>query len=391
MSEIPRPLTLGEILDRTVQIYRSRFLVLFGISVIPTGGVLVIASAAFLVLIWSGRESASGTRGIIAVTLIVIASLIAVPVILAATALAEAAVNDAANRAHFGERVTIRTSYAAIWNRGWHYIWLLTLRGLAIWGVPFAVFFGVTMLAGVIAAVGGAGQAGGALFGLLIVLIAVALAAYAILMAMRLSLAFPACVVEQSSAWTAVKRSNKLSNGTRGRIFVLYLLGGTLLYILTFGIMIAIIFGVMLIPSMRNTQHAQMLGRIMVFAYYGTAFAVQALIKPVYGIALILFYYDQRIRQEGFDIEWMMYRAGLVAPVLEKAAAAPVQMADAEAGPAAEVALARSVDQAEDTSANVAVGEVVSVPAETPQDESSAQDQLASAASPTSPVIEEPQ
>jgi len=31
----------------------------------------------------------------------------------------------------------------------------------------------------------------------------------------------------------------------------------------------------------------------------------------VYGIALVLFYYDQRIRMEGFDIEWMMQQAGM--------------------------------------------------------------------------------
>jgi hypothetical protein len=28
-------------------------------------------------------------------------------------------------------------------------------------------------------------------------------------------------------------------------------------------------------------------------------------------IAAVLFYYDQRIRKEGFDSEWMMQRAGL--------------------------------------------------------------------------------
>jgi hypothetical protein len=31
-------------------------------------------------------------------------------------------------------------------------------------------------------------------------------------------------------------------------------------------------------------------------------------------IASVLFYYDQRIRKEGFDIEWMMQRAGLAQP-----------------------------------------------------------------------------
>jgi hypothetical protein len=34
-------------------------------------------------------------------------------------------------------------------------------------------------------------------------------------------------------------------------------------------------------------------------------------LRPVYGIALVLFYYDQRIRKEGYDIEWMMEQAGL--------------------------------------------------------------------------------
>ncbi|MGD0683209.1 MAG: hypothetical protein ABR990_14305, partial [Terracidiphilus sp.] len=35
MNEPLRPLTLGEILDRTAQLYRARFLLFLGISVIP--------------------------------------------------------------------------------------------------------------------------------------------------------------------------------------------------------------------------------------------------------------------------------------------------------------------------------------------------------------------
>jgi len=54
------------------------------------------------------------------------------------------------------------------------------------------------------------------------------------------------------------------------------------------------------------------MGMAMVFLVYGSSFAVQAFTKPVYAIALMLFYYDQRIRKEGFDIEWMMARAGLM-------------------------------------------------------------------------------
>jgi hypothetical protein len=61
----------------------------------------------------------------------------------------------------------------------------------------------------------------------------------------------------------------------------------------------------------------------MLFIIYGASFAVQALTKPVYGIALMLFYFDQRIRLEGFDIEWMMQRAGLVVPAAPAAEPAP--------------------------------------------------------------------
>jgi hypothetical protein len=34
----------------------------------------------------------------------------------------------------------------------------------------------------------------------------------------------------------------------------------------------------------------------------------------------VLFYYDQRIRKEGFDIEWMMQRAGMTDAAIPPAA-----------------------------------------------------------------------
>jgi hypothetical protein len=34
-------------------------------------------------------------------------------------------------------------------------------------------------------------------------------------------------------------------------------------------------------------------------------------VLPIYSIALTLFYYDQRIRKEGYDIEWLMQQAAM--------------------------------------------------------------------------------
>jgi hypothetical protein len=63
---------------------------------------------------------------------------------------------------------------------------------------------------------------------------------------------------------------------------------------------------------MTTPQHAELAGTLMLYILFGAFFAVQALTRPVYAIALLLFYYDQRIRREGFDIEWLMQKAGML-------------------------------------------------------------------------------
>jgi hypothetical protein len=40
-------------------------------------------------------------------------------------------------------------------------------------------------------------------------------------------------------------------------------------------------------------------------------FLINTFIGPIYSTGLTLFYYDQRVRKEGFDIVWMMQAAGL--------------------------------------------------------------------------------
>ncbi|MGH9519386.1 MAG: hypothetical protein ACRD2D_07035, partial [Terriglobales bacterium] len=71
-----------------------------------------------------------------------------------------------------------------------------------------------------------------------------------------------------------------------------------------------------LLPGLQIAKHADARGTVLMVVFYGLFFVVKALLTPVYGIALTLFYFDQRIRKEGFDIEWMMKDAGMesVAP-----------------------------------------------------------------------------
>jgi hypothetical protein len=80
------------------------------------------------------------------------------------------------------------------------------------------------------------------------------------------------------------------------------------------GITIPLVIAMYLFPWFNDPQHSQTAGVIVLLVLYGSAFAAHAFTRPVYGIALTLFYYDQRIRQEGYDIERMMETAGMHAP-----------------------------------------------------------------------------
>lgn len=319
MNEQLHPLTLGEVLDRTAQLYRLRFLVYFGIGVIPAGTLLVFAAAVFVILAWAGSPDANGISSIagnvVALVLTLIVGLLAVPACFGTTALGWAAMSHAAAKAFLGEPISIREAYRSAWARGWRYLWLCLLEVLIVAVVPAGVLMlAMPMSAGlaILARMSGLGSAANPLLGGGVFLLFAALGVYAIWMLLRLCLAFPASVVEQLTAWGAIKRGSNLSKGTKGRLFLLFLLGTALGWLLAVGFSFPLFFVIALIPGANTPQHAQTLGMIFAFSWYGLWFAVQAFTKPVYGIALTLFYFDQRIRAEGFDIELMMRKAGMV-------------------------------------------------------------------------------
>jgi hypothetical protein len=327
MNDDLHPMNLSEVLDRTVQIYRSRFLVFLGIGVIPAGTVLVFASAFFAFLAWisSAAKSPSGSAMAISWLLFALGSLLALPACLGTTALGSAAMSGAAARLFLGEKITIREAYQSVWQRGWRYVGLYALEMLIVAGVPAAVGFVLLILVSIGSAllVSQMGAAANALLGGAMFFVIVLLASYALWMLLRLCLAFPASVVEQTGALNALKRACLLSKGTRGRIFVLYLLGLVLSWVLSITLAVPAFIGLALIPGLQGPQHSETLGMAMMFVSYGSSFAVQAVTKPIYGIATTLFYFDQRIRKEGFDIEWMMHRVGMVAPPPPKPEAIP--------------------------------------------------------------------
>jgi len=342
MSEPLHPLSLSEILDRTAQLYRSRFLIFLGIGTIPAATVFVFAAGAFAFFLWMGVHSKNG--GNIADSLVwiflIVLVVLAIPAAIGATAIGEAAMSQAAARLFLGDKISIRTAYSAVWKRGWRYVGLYLLQQLVIVGAPALIFVlaMVAMIAGKVRGVATNDNSpvfAGLLFSLLFIL-----SIFAVWMLLRLCLAFPASVVEQTSPWRALKRGASLSQGTRARIFLLYVLGILVSQILVWCVTVPIFIAIAFIPGLQGQAHEQTVGLAVSFISYSAYFAVKALTKPIYGIALTIFYFDQRIRKEGFDIEWMMQQAGMLVP--PTALQSPQKSPEFPDAPTAPVALSSS-------------------------------------------------
>jgi hypothetical protein len=313
-----RPLSLGEILDRTAQLYRTNFLLFAGIASVYAGVLLVLAlleiGAEELLRAMHQADKIVLLNGLFILAVYVVLFLVG--------GIAVAATTRAVAWLNMGEPATIRGAYASVLPRFGRYLWLQFLKAFFAWGPLIGLYvlmLGALLFAGLGGTIFHPGTAptvgepkstvamfvaiGGGLLCFVLILLSVP---YGIIMALRYALAVPACVVENLTARQAIKRSIVLSSESRGRIFILYLL----VFVLQMGlILVSQIFFIwaafknhfVLPPGLRALQQI-------------VSFFTSSFVFPILATGITLFYYDQRIRKEGYDIEWMMQAAGLAAP-----------------------------------------------------------------------------
>jgi len=328
-----RPLTLGEILDRTAQLYRTNFLLFAGISSVYAGALLVLGllqiglAETLRVLHMTQRlEWLTWTTAALAALLMFL---------FYGTVMA--AVSRAVAWVHLGRPATIRGAYQSILPRLGRYLWLMTLTFLVVFS-PIALLYGAFFgtMAYYVKGFGtdpAAQQASMSnpqtmfiviaaflAFGLLIFPVGI----YTSLMGLRYSLAIPASVVEEMKARAAIRRSIYLAKGAWGRIFLLVLLIGAVKTILVMITQFFIFVAAFKHPGQLPGPGIQALSQVI-------AFFTNTFLGPILAMGVTLFYYDQRVRKEGYDIEWMMQAAGLTPP---EPSTEPPAVAAAEAIPA---------------------------------------------------------
>ena len=311
-----RPLSLGEILDRTAQLYRTNFLLFAGIFSAYAGVVLVLGllqvGIAQMLLMLHQTAPIQWLTWIFAG----IMTILAVPL----TGVTVAAISRAVAWVHLGEPASIRSAYSSILPLLKRYLWLTTLTSLIAFAsiaVLYVAYFGTmayfvkgfgTNPAAQQAALSNPQTAiimGGA--SIIFALLCIPTGIYAVLMTLRYSLAVPASVVENLNTRLAIRRSIDLSKGARGSIFVLGLLVGAIKIGLVLVTQVFVFIAAFKHPGQPLSPGITALSQII--SFFTTTF-----LGPIMAIGITLFYFDQRVRKEGYDIEWMMQAAGMTVP-----------------------------------------------------------------------------
>jgi hypothetical protein len=301
-----RPLSTGEILDRTFSLYRRRFWLYCGLSALAAALSALLQLCRFVILGVPGRVGAVQSPK----TLIIggLATMLTALLYLLAYAITQAATISAVSSVYLGHDTSIGQALKVVRHKWWRYILIALWQGWSAVWVFMLLFVPAIILMGL--RVSGLTD-----LGVLLMVVSFGSLIYGIIAYIRNSLAVPASVFEGLKVRAAMRRSKVLAAGRKGSIFLLMVL----LYVLSLvagGLQLPFVF-----MLMSTEGGKRFLGQGMSLAM---VFVTNSLIGPVGAIAFCLFYIDQRVRKEGFDIEALMDPT--LGSGVPKPAAAPVEL-----------------------------------------------------------------
>jgi len=274
MTTMLRPLSTGELLDRTFSLYRSHFALFVAIFALPHLCVL-----AYQCLGLAFQISPTRTFDISRVLIGAVWGLGALFLTMVVTAASQAATVIAVSQVHLDRPAGVMESFSAVKNQ---------IAGVV--GLSLSV-------------------------GFLVGLACIALIVPGILLGIRWSLAVPVKVLENKSIGESMSRSSELTKGNRGRIFVIWLL----FFILSIGVSMLLQWPIKMAAGVSGITGLQQVAPGWQVASLVATFIAQCLVGPLATIAFSLVYYDERVRKEAFDLQLMM--TALDAPTLQVAPA----------------------------------------------------------------------
>lgn len=285
-----RPMSTGELLDRTFALYRKNFGLFVGIAMVTHGVYLgyELLSIKPTAVIRGPRLGASYYLSIV----------LALAFLTIVTTISQAATVKAVAAVHLDQKTSVSAAYGSLRRRIFSVFGILFFVFLITGAIAGVLVFLLAVVVGLImtALENGAVPKNGSasiIVGLVFILggVGIFVAVYT-----RYALAVQACVVENLGSWASMKRSVSLSKGGRLRIAAVYVLFLILSWIASVSFA--------WIARLAATPWHSRIASIVVIQVAG--FVAGSLTAPLATIGISLLYYDERVRKEAFDLHLMM-------------------------------------------------------------------------------------
>ena len=302
MTEPLRPMSTGQLLDHTFVLYRKNFLLFVGIATVGPAANMIFQLLTVGANVGSPFSAGNRMASAAVMAKLGLGMLFGYLIMLAGMAISHAATVKAVAAVYLGRETSVVGAYRALRGRiwslfgtlGWIGLWLVLWMTLAVLALV-AVMVPLVMSIGVVArgAPGHAAAIAGGIAGFFVVILAFAafIAIY-----VRYALAIQAWAAENLGPRASLKRSVFLTKGSRWRVVVIYLIFLLLTLILGLGLNgIAAGVGTFL--------HNRIAAAVLV---YLAGFIAGSITGPLATIGLSLLYYDERVRKEAFDLQWML-------------------------------------------------------------------------------------
>ena len=266
MSDVDlRPMTLGEVLDRTFKLYRSNFWLFAGIIAVPFLVLLVINIGVAGLGIGTGRAVAGGLPSPGLLAGMIGGGLTFGLLYLFLLGAAQAATVFAVSDLYLGRPTGLRECYKRVGAKAIRVILILILTGLTV------------------------------MVGFLLLIIP------GFILMCRTAIAVPVSMLEDTKSIRSIERSMELTKGYSGQVFIIFLMVWVLTWI------VAMIFQTPF-ALLIQTQHTVSFGTLLL--QHLSSFISQVLVGPIATIAFSLMYYNLRVRKEAFDIQHLMASLG---------------------------------------------------------------------------------
>jgi glycerophosphoryl diester phosphodiesterase family protein len=294
-----RPLTLGELLDRSFRLYRRHFWLFVGLMAVPSVLVLILNLAMLAAPEFVDVNAAPDDLAMIAQILmgaavifgLMIAYFVAYVVTLGATTVA-------VSELYLDRPATIASAYAHVRSYIGRLVLLMILIVVRLFGLFIAAMiplFGLALALAILA-----GQIGTALAPFFTILGTFAAMLAIFVYSFRYSVAVPALVLEPISPNEAIRRSVFLVRDNFWRTAILVVFAT----VITYAAMM--IFQMPFMAAAFAADPESRTAFVLHIAGSVSGAIGGAVTGPLLIVALALLYYDLRIRKEGLDLQIMM-------------------------------------------------------------------------------------